>query len=164
MIEKLRRLIDSKITPFFLFLISMLINDLPIWLSLCLMVIASLLYLRITDKQPLPLWGEEGIRRWNEIRQGGERQFILAPSIVIPTFLLLYVFLLINIVAIWDHTFSSDIMKFDAWYSAIAIVLWCLIYITRKGLWSLREKTYKVSLAATQPSNKSFDASPRSEF
>ena len=86
---------------------------------------------------------------------------ILGRGIIIITFLILCVFLLINIVAIWGDSSSGDILEFDAWYGAIAIALWSLIYITRKGLWSLREKHYKASLDATPPSNNSMQPSPQ---
>ena len=165
MIEKFRGFINSKSTPFILIWISIIINSLPIWLrptwlSICLIIIAGLLALCIAAKQPLPLWSEEEIKRWEVTRAGGERRFIIGPPIVIPAFLILYLFLLINVTAVWSHSFSRDILEFDAWYSAIATVLLSLIYFTRKRLWSLREKTYKASVGVT-PSNNLMQASPR---
>jgi hypothetical protein len=166
MIDKIRRLIDRNTLLSILLMITIfsgnLSNGWRVW------VVGILILLRIgfaikdlwtAVKQPLPTWSEDEIKRWEVIRSKGERQYLLAPAMVVPVFFILYGFLFANWDALSKLSFSRWDLLFDAGYCGFAGLVCWFIYLTRKGMWSLREKTYKALRSASPMSDNSLDHS-----
>jgi hypothetical protein len=156
MVNKTARLLIS-IMLLIMPIINLYSKDLPNGLVIRLLVIFILVSLGFAVKiiwdivkQPLPAWSEDEIKRWEVIREKGERQYLLSPVLVVPIFFILYGFLFIN----WDATRG---LLFNAGYCAFAGLAYWLIYLTRKGLWSLREKTYKALQSASPMSDNALD-------